>query len=267
MNTRLIFPLLILFVFISGACQDQESDWTPVFNGENLDNWDTYIGAPYEGYEAEAENVTADQVFSVVEMEGQPAMKIDAPVKAAIATRDDYENYHLKMEYRWGENVYDRRNSGLLYHSYGAFGSGLETWKNAHELQLWEDNVGDSYRMGETYCEIPVVTEGENYVYSPEGEMTPFGMGEESKIARKTSNVENPPGEWNSIELYCVGRQSVHVVNGEPVLVNYKSGKYENGEVVPLTAGKIQFQAEGAEMYIRNLQVRSITEIPASVMP
>jgi hypothetical protein len=104
------------------------------------------------------------------------------------------------------------------------------------------------------------------FAYSKSGEMMGFGMEEVSKIAHKSHDVEKPVGAWNVVDLYCVGGQSVHVVNGETVLVNYQSGKYENGEVVALTGGKIQLQSEGGELFVRSIKLEEISEIPAEIL-
>ncbi|MEF8809400.1 MAG: DUF1080 domain-containing protein [Bacteroidales bacterium] len=259
--------LTTVVLFLGSACQ-QQTEWEPVFNGENLENWETYLGTPIDGYEDLAEKATPEQVFSVTQVEGENVIRISGEVNGSLATREEFENYHLHMEFKWGENVYGNRNSGLLYHSYGPFGAGLDTWMNSHEMQLMTGNIGDSYRMGETYCEIPVRETGDgNYQYDPEGERQAFGKDGVSKIAAKSSDYENPIGEWNEIDLYCYGRQSVHVVNGETVMVNYNSGSYENGEVNPLTSGQIQIQSEGGELFIRKIEVRDIEEIPGEVLP
>ncbi|MFP4620110.1 MAG: DUF1080 domain-containing protein [Bacteroidales bacterium] len=264
-HSAIILSALVLLLGIS--CQ-QKAEWEPVFNGENLENWETFLGTPIEGHEELAEKVTPEQVFSVTQHEGENVIRISGEVNGALATREQFENYHYHMEFKWGGKVYGNRNSGLLYHSYGSFGAAIDTWKNSHEFQLMTGNVGDSYRMGETYCVIPVrETEDGNYRYNPNGEEQPFGEEGVSEIAAKSKDAEKAIGEWNEIDLYCYDRMSVHVVNGETVMVNYNSGKYENGNVNPLTSGQIQIQSEGGELYLRNVRIRNIEEIPDEVLP
>jgi hypothetical protein len=255
----------ILFVLLITSCQ-QKSEWSQVFNGENLNNWDSHIGTPIKGFEDRATSATPAKVFSVAELNGEKVIRISGDVNASLATRENYENYHFQMEFRWSDGVYGARNGGLLYHSYGPFGVGLGTWMSSHELQFMTGNVGDSYRMGDTYCEIPVNEKGDQFYFRPGAGMKPFGELGVKKIARKIKDMERPIGEWNVIDLYCYDDMSVHVVNGETVMVNYKSGKYENGEVKPLTSGKIQFQSEGGEMFMRNLRIRNINKIPSEVL-
>lgn len=83
----------------------------------------------------------------------------------------------------------------------------------------------------------------------------------ETLSGKKTDN-ENPVGEWNTLDLYCLDRTSVHVVNGKTVMVNHQTGMYENGEIVPLTSGNIQIQSEGAELLIKSIEIRFISHIP-----
>jgi len=68
------------------------------------------------------------------------------------------------------------------------------------------------------------------------------------------------------IDLYCFGRTSVHVVNGKVNMVNYNSGKIEDGVVVPLTKGKIQIQSEGGELFVKTLEIEPIKAIPAALL-
>jgi hypothetical protein len=56
------------------------------------------------------------------------------------------------------------------------------------------------------------------------------------------------------------------VVNGKVNMINYNSGKIENGEVIPLSKGKIQIQSEGGELYVKSLKLNPIKEIPAELL-
>ncbi|MFW5762046.1 MAG: 3-keto-disaccharide hydrolase [Cyclobacteriaceae bacterium] len=263
------FLIVILSIAVITCKQKDELQWTHLWNGENLNNWNMHLGTPLTGYDSLANTLTTDDVFQVQVVEGDTLLYISGAINASLASKEHYQNYHLRMEFRWGDTMYTAYNSGLLYHSYGDFGPGLGTWMNAHEFQLMTGNMGDSYRMGETYCEIPVVEmgDGKNYQYSADGEMMNFGEEGVSKIARKRDDFEKPIGEWNVLDLYCFDGQSVFLVNGKTVMVNYNSGRYVNGEIEPLTSGNIQIQSEGGEMYIRELKLRDISGIPAEVMP
>ncbi len=78
---------------------------------------------------------------------------------------------------------------------------------------------------------------------------------------------ENPTGEWNTIELYTLGRTSVHVVNGHVDNVIQNASTIEGPEFteMPLSSGQLQIQSEGAETYWRRVEIQPITEFPAEI--
>jgi hypothetical protein len=122
--------------------------------------------------------------------------------------------------------------------------------------------------MGKSYCEIPMEINAEGkYVYTKGAEMIPSVPDTETRIVAKNGDYEKAIGEWNTVELYCVGTTSVHVVNGKVNMVNYNSGKYlGEGNIEPLSKGKIQFQSEGGEVFLRNIKIKPIEEIPAEIL-
>lgn len=70
-----------------------------------------------------------------------------------------------------------------------------------------------------------------------------------------------PHGEWNTVEVICVGADSIHVVNGLVVMRLEGARKQPGGEV--LDEGFIGLQSEGAEIFFRNIEIRSIERVPA----
>ena len=140
-----------------------------LFNGKNLKNWDSYIGA--------STAKPSELLFSIVHLNGENLLRITGEVNASLATKKVYENYHLRMVFRWGDKVFKQRNSGILYHSFGSFGEGLGVWMSAHEFQLCTGKIGDSYCMGNSYFEIPAVKddEGKSFSYAPNGLKSQFG--------------------------------------------------------------------------------------------
>lgn len=264
-----LYLLLIATSLLWFSSCNTGEPWQSLFNGEDLTGWDTWVGPIEEDGEPIGLNKDPLNLFSVVDLDGEKVIRISGEVNASLATQEEFENYHLIMEFKWGDEVFTRYNSGLLYHSYGEFGEGLGVWMSSHELQLWTEHIGDSYRMGKSYCEIPMVqNEEDQYVYSPGAEKIPSVPDTPTRIVAKNADYENPMGEWNTVEIYCFDRTSVHVVNGNVNMVNYNSGKYlgENN-IEPLTKGKIQLQSEGGELFIKSIKVKPIEEIPAEMLP
>lgn len=255
---RKIFTFLFIFAGLVFNIQAQEVK--SLFNGTDLSNWDIHIGTALRGFDDLLEEATPENTYSVVEVNGQNLLFISGKVNASIATKEEFQNYHLTLEYKWGETMYTSFNSGLLYHSYGDFGGGLGTWMNSIECQLQTGNNGDAYSMGTTAFDVKVNADN---AYDANGTLTSFGDDQEGgEIARKRSNNENPHGEWNVIELYSVGRKTIHVVNGVKVMECENTGKIVDGNIVPMTGGKIQIQSEGGELYIRKIEIENISSIP-----
>lgn len=255
---RKIIVLLVLLVPLVVMAKPRK---VKLFNGKDLRNWEQYLSPSLP--------VPTEPLFSVVKMNGEALLHITGEVNAALATRETYENYHLQLVFKWGSKVFKQFNSGILYHSYGAFGEGLGVWMSAHEFQLCTAKIGDSYCMGNSYFEIPAAKseDGKNFRYQKGAELTKFGVGFPAKNCSKGADHEKPAGEWNVVDLYCFGRKSVHVVNGVVNMVNDNSGRIEaDGKVLPLTRGKIQLQSEGGELFIRSVTIEKISEIPVDLL-
>jgi hypothetical protein len=274
-----VFPLLAMMFLIS--CGPK---WEPLFNGKDFTGWETYIGVPdpsvdVPGMERNEEGVYAQplgvgndplKVFTVVQIDGGPAVRASGHIYGSFATVKEYGNYHLRLEVKWGEKKWapreDKpRNAGVLYHGTGDFGKGLDVWKISHECQVMETMFGDSYRMGETFCDITAsrTNENERYTFDRTAPRVSFGHNlPAGPICSKNPMNEKPAGEWNTIELLCYEGASVHVINGKVNMINTNSRLVVDGKEVPLTRGVIQLQSEGAEIYYRNIEIRPISKIP-----
>ena len=273
-------------------------DWTHLFNGKNLAGWDTWLGRPEAGQRAVslarvyAETSTLPeekrekildsleqlfqtlklpmglnrdplQVYTVVNVDKQPAIRISGQVFGAITTKAEFENYHLKLEFKWGQSKWPPReaavrDSGLLYHCVGPHGAAGTYWMKSQELQIQEKDCGDYWSVAGGIVDV-------------EAEKTKYGLVYKKGAAKvtaksgriiKSPDAENPTGQWNTIELLAVGGTAVHIVNGKVVMVLTGSRHVADGKEVPLTKGKIQLQSEGAEVFYRNIALQPLTAIP-----
>ncbi len=247
MKQVFIFLQVVLFVSV-GYSQPVD-----LFNGKDLSGWDTFL--PKTGL-----NNDPKKIFSVVDIDGKPAMKISGEEFGGVSTVSEYADYHLTVEFRWGQAKYapklnDKRDSGLLYHGVGEHGAGDGYWLRSQEFQVQEGDCGDYWGVAGGSFDIPVMKKDKNYIYSANGDM--FTFNETSALGRhviKSPDAEKPSGQWNTLELYCFGDSAIHVVNGVVVMKLYRSN---------LKKGKIQFQSEGAEVYYRNIKIEKITKMPA----
>ena len=267
-----LLPLILAVSFMGmvfSSCE-REQEWEQLFNGQDLTNWDKYLGSSLGSeFDDLAEAAVPEEVFSVTEEDGENVVRITGEINGSLATQDSYENYHLRLVFKWGDTVYSIRNSGLLYHSFGDFGVAFGTWMPNIEFQMMHENLGDTYLMENTSVDTEVTRnpDTEEFIYTPGAEMLTFGEHANGRLIRKNPDNENPLGEWNTLDLYTYGRTAVHVVNGETVMVNTNTGTYEDGVIEPLSSGKIQIQSEGAELFVRSVEIRSISELPDQIMP
>jgi len=268
---NLLFRIsVITFISVVTISCKNESGWKNLFNGEDLAGWDMHLGISLGvDFDSLAVNATVDKVFSIVEGESENLIRISGEINGSLATRESFENYHLRLVFKWGDMVYSRRNSGLLYHSFGEFGLALGTWMPNIELQLMHQNLGDTYLMANTCCETSAVRdENKNmFFFTPGAEPVAFGQHANGQSIKKSQDAEKPIGEWNTVDLYCFGTTAVHVVNGVTVMVNNNTGVYEDGVIKPLTSGKIQLQSEGGELFIKSIDIKAINAIPGEVLP
>lgn len=179
-----------------------------------------------------------------------------------ISTEDAYRNYHLSLEYRWGKERFAprsgvKRDSGLLYHAVGPD----VVWTTDVETQIQEGDTGDFYFLGEPPNIAPgalrssagtVAVDSAGTKYQPGGELIDNEGG-----LTKSHTMDSRTG-WNRVEV-IVDRDNVTVVvNGEVVNRASNLRRVEDGIVIPLKEGKIALQAEGAEIFYRNVQIKPL---------
>lgn len=277
MRTSRIVFLVFLITALVGFTKHWKDKWIPLFNGKDLKGWDTYIGPDLNDSgkfitgEPIGLNKDPRKVFTVVNVNGENLIRISGENWGAISTVQEYENFHLQLQFRWGELKWGQkknkhRDSGLLYHSVGKYGADYGAWMRSQELQIEETNTGDYWGVAGGMADIPVVKKSETeYDYDPQGKFRTFKEGgEQGRRCFKSSDAEKPTGEWNTIDLYCWVDTSVFVINGKVVMILYHQKQLENGQALPLTMGKIQIQSEGAEVFYRGIKIQSIKELPTA---
>ena len=260
------------------------SEWTSLFNGENLNGWYSYQMRPEptsevaglerddEGNYLEPIGLNKDplNVFSAVNEDEAPAIRISGETFGILVTEKEFKNYHLKLQFKWGTAKYpprknQKRDSGILYHSIGKEGAWGGVWMRSLECQVQEGDCGDYISVDTVSADIQAIRDEENnlYLHSPGSETLIFSV--ERSYCHKSEDYENPSGQWNTMEIYTVDGNSVHVVNGNVNMRLSNSRHIVDGEELPLTEGKIQLQSEGAEVFYRQIEIKSIDQIPDEI--
>lgn len=231
-----------------------------LFNGKNLDGWYTYV-------QNRGRNNDPKKVFTV----SDGIIRISGEEWGCITTVKEYSNYHLTVEFRWGEITFDpridkARDSGLLIHSIGEDGSASGIWMNSIECQIIEGGTGDFIVVGDGSDKFSITSpvaeekQGGSYVYKPQGKEVTVNEGrinwyardpawKDTKGFRGKNDIEKPVGKWNKLECIADGDKITVILNGKQV--NYASG-------VKPASGKIQIQSEGAEIFFRKIELTNL---------
>jgi hypothetical protein len=239
-----------------------------LFDGSSLDGFYTYL----------RDNKFEDpkSVFTLAD----GLLRISGEEWGAITTRNEYTNYHLVAEWKWGDKTWgDRkekaRDSGILLHAVGPDDGGKgRFWMQSIEYQIIEGGTGDFILVAgpEKPSMIAEVRHGANEqtYWEKGGEKLTRDSGRFNWYARSPEwrdeinfrgeeDIENPVGEWNVSEVLCDGDSITAILNGK--VVNYATGASQ-------IAGKLQIQSEGAEIFFRKIELRPITqEVRAKYTP
>ncbi|ARK09317.1 DUF1080 domain-containing protein [Fibrella sp. ES10-3-2-2] len=268
---------LLSMTSVSAQPARQQGTWISLFNGKDLTGWETYLDRPYSTDKATVTaplglNNDPSHVFSVVTVDGKPALRISGETFGGINTLADFGNYHLRLEFKWGTlqwppKLGQPRDSGLLYHSVGQHGTPM-LWMESFEYQIQEGDTGDYWGVMNVATDIPARKNDKGkFVYQAGAPFVTFQDGTPNgRQCVKNPDIEKPSGQWNVVDLYCMGDTCLHVLNGKVNMMLTHTSQLVNGKREPLTKGKIQLQSEGAEVYYRNIQVRSISALPAELV-
>lgn len=255
---------------VAGACliavalfaQTPPSAVTPksrivLFNGSDLDGWYTWL----------QDNRYWDPKHVFTVQDGM--LRISGEEWGGLTTQIAYRDYHLIAEWKWGgPNLGKRaghaRDSGILVHGTGEDGAHQGIWLQSIESQIIEGGAGD-FIMVEGR-ERPTMTAtvrqaGREFYWDEKGKPQTLEHGRFDWFGRDPNwkdeldyrgpkDVQKPVGEWNRQEVIADGDTLTNIVNG--VVVN-------KGYHVYPTAGKIQIQSEGAEIYFRRIELMPIT--------
>lgn len=225
----------------------QDENWEYLFNGKDLSGWTAHFVA----HQKEGDDVNA--LFNVVnnEIHVYPtAENKSAQPFAVIETQASFQDYWFSLEYKWGEGKYQPRveklkDAGILYHThgYGHFG-----WPLSMEYQIQTTDTGDSYGIGTHYGAIV------------DGEWKE--KGDPKRIVGIRHNEMWEVDGWNKVDVLVRGDKAQHIINGKLVMEisNFKKWDADLNQWVLLDKGQIALQAEGAEVFYRNIKIRPLTD-------
>jgi Domain of Unknown Function (DUF1080) len=214
-----------------------------LFNGRDLANFDTFL-------KEHGLNNDPDRVFRVE----NGVIHISGKEFGYIITKQEYANYYLQAEFKWGQGTYaprdgQARDSGILYHVQGE----QKVWPRSVEFQIIEGGTGDFWMT-----DGGAITGRDGVrVTGPPGaalKIDRIGKGPWTNVTGfrdPVGELEKPHGEWNLLELVAQRDHVKQFVNGK--LAN------EGWQAFP-ASGKILLQSEGAEVFFRNIELSPLSE-------
>ena len=126
------YPIFLLLTIYCISCQN--SEWQSLFNGKELPPYHHYLGIPdasidIPGLEKDSLGNYIQglgwsdplKVFSVAGLENESVIRISGQVIGGLVLADSLSNYHLKLQFKWGDIKWDwmegrPKDGGILYH-------------------------------------------------------------------------------------------------------------------------------------------------------
>jgi hypothetical protein len=239
----------------------------PLFNGRDLTGWYTWLVDTQRG--------DPRRVFSVTN--GQ--LRVSGDGLGYLATQQEYANYGLRVEWRWGatntpwgDRLGKARDAGVFLHAVGPDGNshdGAGAFMAALECNVFQGATGDFLlirgRDADGVLIAPRLSAEVAPQRDPEGWYTWKPGGRRQTLEgwgrlnwrdkdrhwrdvfdfRGAKEVERPPGDWNVLECEARSDRLRFVLNG--VTVN-------EADAVWPRRGKILLQCEGSEIWFRTIE-------------
>ena len=245
-----------------------------LFNLQDLSGWYTYVDRTSTSKGPPGRNIDPDGVFKVV----SGTIRISGQYWGTLTTEKEYDSYHLTLEFKWGAKTWGEREkaarqSGVLLHCIGSDGAHLGWAPQSVKCQIIEGGTGDFVCLNTVKdktvtlsVEAAAPDAGDKkrnrnaFIYQPgeplttvtQGFVRRLGNGNDWKNVvgyHRPGDIENPTGEWNTLECICQGNRIQIVLNGKVVneAVNVKPSR-----------GKISLQSQGAEIFFRKVELQSL---------
>ena len=217
------FPFLIAILLVQVFFPIHAQEFKPLFNGKNLSGWYSFL-------KSKGKNNDTDTVFSVKD----GLLHITGKEFGYIVTEKSFNNFHLVVEFKWGEKKYPPRenvvrDNGICYYVVPED----RVWPRSIECQVQERDCGDFWLIDS----VTLVVDG-----------VQMGPTNNTRVIKKRDN-EKPSGEWNRIEVIAQNGKCTHIVNG--IVVN-------EGTDANLRSGRILIQSEGAEIFYRRIDIKEL---------
>ncbi|MCE9565089.1 MAG: DUF1080 domain-containing protein [Planctomycetes bacterium] len=232
-NTVRIAAGLLFGVVAVGALHADEpkppKDFTPLFNGKNLDGWQGNIDMkqrvtmPKEKQEDFIKSRTkiAEEHWTVKD----GVIHCDGKGGVSLQTVKDYANFELMVDWKIEKNG----DSGLYI-------------RGQPQIQIWDSENTPGARGVDKN--------------SGSGGLWNNPAGDKAKIPLK--KADKPVGEWNTFHITVIGEEVTVKLNGELVVDKGKLANYfDKGKPLP-EKGPIELQFHGDPLWFKNIYIKEL---------
>ncbi|MEE2639353.1 MAG: DUF1080 domain-containing protein, partial [Planctomycetota bacterium] len=212
--------------------QGQESEWTDLFNGKNLEGWyglktmdpRKMKAMSKAEFDAFAESTRAEtEKHWTVDPNGD---LVNDGKGAYLTTRGEYGDYELLIDYK----TVAKADSGIYL-------------KATPQVQIWDfTKAGGKWGIG--------------------ADKGSGGLWNNSKGAPGKDPLvlaDKPFGEWNSVRILQVGSRTTIHLNGKLVVDHAIMENYWDRKQPLVRKGPIQLQTHGGEIRWKNIKIREIS--------
>jgi hypothetical protein len=204
-------------------------------------------GTPPPGWMI-TDNPAKNVKFAAQQEPGQ--LTLHAAGDGALTAKEPLNDFHLRLEFKWPADAvrhftvqyYGRDKAGFgLTHSL----TGEAKWSGPGDGSL----VADEYEL-----------RGGKFV-AREGRRA---LGKQPVAL--PLRVQKKAGDWNTLDLICLGGTAVHLLNGQCVWAASNHRKLlPDGREEPITSGSIGLSVYGP-VHFRRIEVRSIRAVPPEIL-
>lgn len=210
---------LLMLGVVSCSTLGEHKGASELFNGKDLSGWKYVLAEP---------EVKREQVWSVADgiltCQGKPL--------GALYRGPEVTNFRLVVEYRWPAGS-EPGNSGI----FSRMSEPITALPRAIEVQLKHGNAGDVLGL-----QGKPIAGGQPRFF----EVKKHAVAGDITGVSKMLDAENPPGEWNQVEILAQGSRYKVWMNGK--LVNEAEG-------VEIAAGPVGVQSEGGVIQFRRISL------------
>lgn len=231
---KFLSTIAILLFFIAAAPHQEEppvkKGWKSLFDGKSKKGWHIYRR------EATGESWQVEDGLLVFNPINKPGVKTGGD----LTTDEEYENYHLSLEWKISEGG----NSGIIF--------GVK-----------EDSMfKKSYLTG---MEMQVLDNNKH----PDAKITKHRAGDLYDLISCTKETVKPVGEWNQAEVIYNNNTLQLILNGETVVSTTLGDEQWNKLVAgskfktmkgfgTFRKGRIVLQDHGDKVWYRNIKIKEL---------